>query len=109
MRNINIGKTLSEKLLNVPLKQRPLKVGGLLGNILKEARGDVVLLEHLEVLFEESLRVDPLTLLRNISRHHTIVAVWRGELRDGSLVYSIPGHPEYRSYPARDLVTVEVS
>ena len=72
---------------------------------------DLVLLDHLEILFEKSLKQYPLRLLQHISRNRTVVAVWSGILEEGSLIYAVPGHPEHRRYPATDLllVTAETS
>ena len=39
-------------------------------------------------------------------RNRTVVAAWNGTLDNGHLLYATPGHPEYRHYPARDLVVV---
>jgi hypothetical protein len=85
---------------------RPLKVAGLLGNLLEGVEEDGVLLDRIEILFDESLKVEPLTLLRGISRRRLVVVMWRGEFEAGNLVYGFPGHPEYRSYSARDVALV---
>ena len=83
-----------------------LQVARLLKEIVGEEVEDGVLLDHLEILFEKSLKQDPLRLLQGISRSRTIVAVWSGILEDGSLTYAVPGHPEHRRYPATDLLLV---
>jgi ATP-dependent helicase/nuclease subunit A len=106
MRRVNLGERLGGELLEVPAKRRPLKVARLLEDLLDDAGEDRVLLDHIEILFEESLKVEPLTLLRNVSRRRLVVVVWSGEIEAGNLVYGVPGHPEYRSYPARDVALV---
>jgi len=42
---------------------------------------DVVLLDNVEVLFDVSLKQDPLRLLQGLSRNKTVVAAWSGEIR----------------------------
>lgn len=106
IRRINVGEKLGEELLEVPAKRRPLKVAGLLQNLLEGVEDDRVLLDHIEVLFEESLKVEPLTLLRNLSRRRLVVVMWSGDIEAGNLVYGFPGHPEYRSYPSREVALV---
>lgn len=108
---INASMQLSERLLDLAARRRPLQVGRLLEEIVGKEEQEVVLLDHLEILFEASLRQDPLRLLQSISRSRTVVAVWSGILEDGSLTYAGPGHPEHRRYPATDLllVTAETS
>jgi hypothetical protein len=92
--------------MEIPAKSRPLKVAKLLEDLLDDVEDDGVLLEHIEILFEASLKVEPLTLLRSVARRRLVVVMWRGEIEAGNFVYGFPGHPEYRSYPARDLALV---
>ena len=104
---INVGERLGEELLEVPARSRPLKVASLLERLLDNVEGDMVLLDHIEILFNESLKVEPLTLLKSVSRQRPILVMWRGEIEAGNLVYGFPGHPEYRCYPAQDVTLVQ--
>ena len=104
---VNIGLELSRSLLEFPVRQRPLQVGPLLTQCVCRAAqggGDVVLLDNTELLFDASLQQDPLRLLQGVARNVTVVAAWTGEVREGSLRYAVPGHPEHRHYPAEDLL-----
>jgi len=103
---INVGEELAEVLLEVPANRRPLRVADLLEDLLDDVGDDGVLLDHIEILFEESLKVKPLTLLRSVSRRRLVVVMWSGEIEADNLVYGVPGHPEYRSCPARDVALV---
>ena len=108
LQRINVGEELGGKLLEVPARRRPLKVAGLLEDSVNAAGANGVVLDRIEILFEESLKAEPLTLLRNLSRKRLVIAMWSGKIEADSLVYGSPGHPEYRSYPARDLNLVHV-
>ncbi len=66
-------------------------------------------MDNIEILFEESLKVEPLRLLRGVSRRRLIVVMWSGEVEAGNLAYGVPGHPEYWSYSAQDLALVRLS
>ena len=103
---VNIGLELSRSLLEFPVGQRPLQVGLLLTQCVDSATqgGDVVMLDNTELLFDASLQQDPLRLLQGVARNVTVVAAWTGEVREGSLRYAVPGHPEHRHYPAEDLL-----
>lgn len=105
---VNVGLELSRRLLEFAAEQRPLQARPLLEEIIAEAAGDVVLLDNIAMLFEPSLQQDPLRLLQGVARNVTVVAAWTGELRDGTLRYAVPGHPEHRQYPAGDLLIVSV-
>ncbi len=106
LEHVNVGVELGERLLDLSVRQRPLRVGRLLEEIVRRPAGEAVLLDHLEILFEKTLKQDPLRLLQGISRSRTVVAVWSGILEDGTLSYAVPDHPEHRRYPATDVLLV---
>ena len=65
------------------------------------------MLDNLEVLFEPSLKINPLDLIKRLAHARSVVAVWPGELRDDRLVYARLGHPEYRDYTRDGIVVLE--
>ncbi|MEW6227553.1 MAG: BREX-3 system P-loop-containing protein BrxF [Bacillota bacterium] len=101
---INVNLELGRRLLDLTHWHRSLHVAQLLGDIVEGLEHQVVLLDNPEILFDASLRQDPLRLLQALSRNRTAVAAWNGTLENGHLVYVVPDHPEYRRYPALDLV-----
>ena len=103
---INVNLEISKRLLDITVRQRAFQVAQLLDNILHEIERDVVLLDNVEILFDQSLQQDPLKLLQGLSRNRTIVSTWNGEIKGSSLLYGAPGHPEYRRYAAKDCLTV---
>ena len=102
----NINLEVSRQMLDLTERQRPRHVQPLLERIVAEAEGEVVLLDNLEILFDVTLRLDPLRLLQGLSRSRTVVAVWTGSIKDGHLHYASPGHPEYRCYAVEGILTV---
>ena len=96
---INVSLDLSRRLLDLTERQRPIQAPLLLGRIFAETASNVVLLDNMELLFDVTLRQDPLRLLRRLSRRQTLVAAWNGSMDDGHIVHAVPGHPEYRRYP----------
>ena len=96
---INVGLELSRRLLDLTERQRRIRVPPLLGGIVAETAGDVVLLDNVEFLFDIALRQNPLGLLQRLSRRRTVVATWNGSMEDGHIVYAVPDHSEYRRYP----------
>jgi len=103
---INVNLELSRRLLDLTERQRSLQVPRLLGEIVKGNGDQVVLLDNIEILFDVSLKLDPLRLLQGISRNKMVVAAWNGSIANAYLTYATPDHPEYRRYPARDLLVV---
>ncbi|MCJ7724160.1 MAG: BREX-3 system P-loop-containing protein BrxF, partial [Anaerolineales bacterium] len=101
---INLGLELSQRLLNLTERQRILHLSQVVEQIIsKFSKETPVILDHIEVLFDPSLKVDPLRLLQGISRDRTLIAVWKGHITNVYLTYAIPEHPEYHKYPIQDL------
>lgn len=111
---INLNLELSKRLMDLTARQRTLQIQVLLDDVIAAAPGDIVLLDNIEILFDPALQQDPLRHFQSISRNRTVVVAWPGAVRrddrgQASLIYAAPGHPEYRRYPAADLVLIESS
>ena len=103
---INMNLELSRCMLELTQRQRQLQVSRLLRDVIRTARGQAVLLDNLEILFDTSLKLDPLRCLQDVARDRTVVAAWNGAVTAGHLTYATPDHPEYRQYALEDLVMV---
>ena len=102
---LNINLELSEQLLELTAKQRTLQLPRLLEDLVSD-KGQTVILDNIEILFDVDLQQDPLRLLQRISRNRNIVVAWNGRATNNKLVYAEPGHPEYRNYSATDFLIV---
>jgi|SRR5579863_4568198 len=102
---LNLSLELSRRLLDLAAGQRPVAVRRLMEDLLSGTTGPV-LCDNIELLFDVSLRQDPLHLLQLLSRQRTIVAAWNGSIAGGYLNYATPDHPEYRRYPVQDLLLI---
>lgn len=126
---LNVNLELSRRMLDLTERQRALQLPRLLSDVVSASEGDVVLLDNIELLFDVSLKQDPLRLLQGLSRNKTVVAAWSGEivtevkgpsaesnlkavsspqLRSLHVVYAVPHHPEYRRYPVQDFLAIEL-
>lgn len=105
---VNVNLEISRHMLDLTGRQRALRISRLLEDILREAEGEVVLLDNIEILFDRSLKQDPLRLLQGLSRNRTVVATWNGEIKENCLIYAAPEHPEYHRYPANELMVAEL-
>lgn len=94
-RYVNVNLILSERLLDLTIRQRAQRVARILGDIVDSHGGDVLLLDNTEMLFHPELRQDPLRLLQGLARNRTVVATWRGHLEGRILTYATPEHPEH--------------
>ena len=103
---ININLELSQRMLDLTERQRALQLPHILTEIVIAPKTDVVLLDNIEILFDVSLKQDPLRLLQGLSRNKTVVVSWSGSADGDNIVYAMPGHPEYRRYPVQDFLIV---
>ena len=101
---VNVNLDLSRRMLDLTERQRALQLPRLLREMLNDAAGEVVLFDNIEILFDVSLKQDPLRLLQGLSRNKTVVAAWNGSIDGNHMVYAVPDHPEYRRYMVRDFL-----
>lgn len=102
---LNLNLELSRRMLDLTERQRALQLPRVLEEVVSRDE-PLVLLDNIEILFDVTLKQDPLRLLQGVSRNRTVVAAWNGTLEGEYLTYATPEHPEYRRYPRRELVVV---
>lgn len=100
---LNVGAELGCRLAGMPLRQRHLQTTTILRVLAdRHATGDLLLLDNIELLFDRSLQLDPLDLLKRHAHARRVLAIWPGELqgdaRTGRLTYADMGHPEHQDY-----------
>lgn len=100
--NVNLG--LSRRMLDLTERRRALQLPRLLREIINDAKVEAVLLDNIEILFDLSLKQDPLRLLQGLSRNKTLVAAWNGSIDGDHMIYAVPNHPEYRRCMVRDFL-----
>ena len=105
---VNVNLALSSELLELTAKQRALRLPEIFARV-TDSEFDPLLLDNLEILFDDHLKQDPLRLLHGISRNRTVVASWSGHATARKLVYAEPGHAEHRNYEIGDVMIVQMS
>lgn len=109
MKVMNVGATLGSRLAAIPQRQRGLQTNVILRELADEyANNDLLLLDNIELLFDQTLKLDPLDLIKRHAHIRRVVAIWPGELVDGRLTYAQMGHPEYQDYGLDGLVPFEI-
>lgn len=93
-------------MLSMTGRQRALEAERLVGELVTEAGGEVLLLDDIELLFHPVLQIDPLRTLQNASRNAVVVAAWPGTYDGTTLTYAEPGHPEHRVYRGPEAILV---
>lgn len=106
---LNVGSELGRRLAAIPQKERPLQTISIMRELADQhVQGDLLLIDNIEILFDRTLQLDPLDLLKRHAHARRVVAVWPGELRDGRLTYAEMGHPEHQDYGIDGLVPFAV-
>jgi hypothetical protein len=96
-----IGRELSAALLPEPPARRPGAARRWVEIRLRElapAGRSPVLCTEIDLLFEPTLRLDPLRLLREASRATLLVVAWPGSYADDVLAYAVPEHGHYHTW-----------
>jgi len=105
---VNVNLELSRRMLDLTERQRALQLPRLFSEVVGPSATRLILLDNIEVLFDVSLKQDPLRLLQGLSRSRTVVAAWNGSIIGEHIVYAVPDHPEYKRYPLQGFVAVKL-
>ena len=103
---VDVGKKLSSSLIEVPVSLRSASVEDCFAACLGESPSAVTCLDHLEILFEPSLRVNPVALIKGASRHAVLVVSWPGTVSTGHLFFGASDHPSYMDISEHELESV---
>ena len=106
---LNFNLALSEKLMLLPAKDWQLSALSISQNLILSCKQEILLLDNLEILFDAQLLLNPVKLLKSVSRNQMIVMTWNGSFENGRLIYARPGHSEYRSETNIDFPVIDLN
>ena len=106
---INLSLLLSQRLLSQSRRQRSLNAEAVAIDVVDEHLKSGLCLDDIELLFDTTLKTNPLVFLQDISRNRHIVATWNGVVSGGELRYGHTGHPDYFSQPVNGFPVVSVA
>ncbi len=102
---LRVGAELGSKLAAFPQRRRQLQTTSILRELADQhAKDNLLLIDNIELLFDRTLQLDPLDLLKQHARVRRVVAVWPGQMNEGRLTYATTGHPEHQDYGTDGLV-----
>ena len=105
---ININLSLSEALMPYPRQKRPVVVSGLFYTFF-ETDSPGYLIDNTELLFDNSLKINPIYLLKNASRNRTIVCSLNGQMNGNDFIYAEANHPEYFRETLNDINIIDLN
>ena len=100
---LNVNRLLAENLLELGVRERVIRCQAVLVDAIAMSGGTTVVLDNIELLFEDHLKQDPLRLLKSLSRTTTLVVSWPGSFDGRNLTFAEPGHRDYRNYADPDV------
>lgn len=108
--HLNVSYELGRQLGFTSCSERSFLVGDMLRDMAeKYGRNIPLLLDNLELLFEPSLKISPLDLLKRLAHSRPILAVWPGLLQGENLTYADMTHPEYRNYSSDGITILKIT
>lgn len=106
---LNLNLVLSKELLELSDKQRPIRLQTALMGILDGGKTDLILIDNIELLFDITLKQDPMRLFKYASRNKTLVISWNGKIFRDHIIYATEGHSDYRRYPIKGFHVIEAN
>jgi hypothetical protein len=106
---INLSLLLSQRLLSQNRRQRSLNAEDAATEVVDANLKSGLCLDDTELLFDSTLRLNPLVFLQDISRNRFIVATWNGVITGGGLRFGHAGHPDYFSQAVSGYPVVSVA
>ena len=106
---LSVGRELSAVLLSEPPARRSRTARQWIEARLGQMAPGPVLCTEIDLLFEPTLNLNPLGLLRHVSRVTRLVVIWPGSCLDDVLAYAVPGHGHYHTWrkPEVSIVVLE--
>jgi hypothetical protein len=95
---LSVGGELSAVLFSEIPQRRSRAVRQWMKLHLREMAPGPVLCTEIDLLFDPTLKLDPLRLMRDVGRITRLVITWPGSYADNVLAYAVPEHSHYRTW-----------
>ena len=82
---------VTEEILEMSPKMRPQQAPNKIEESLDILHAEVILIDNVEVFMAPVVNLEPLALVKQISKKHTVVVGWPGDYYDGKLVLDYNG------------------
>lgn len=95
---LSVGRELSIALLSEPPMRRSRAARRWMKTRVGQMTPGPVLCTEIDLLFDPTLKLDPLRLMRDVGQVTRLVVTWPGSYVDNVLAYAVPGHSHYRTW-----------
>ena len=93
--HLRVGRQLSAALLDLSPRLRAVSAEDSVQDLLLATEADMICLDHLDILFDPSLRLNAVDMIQNASRRFVLVASWPGTIHRKSLSFGPEDHPAH--------------
>ena len=102
---LDLNSLLAQILVTTAPQQRFTLAIQSFKTTIKRIHQSTVICSGINILFEPTLKIDPLRLFRDTSRQQQtrLIVLWPGTYRLNILAYATPKHSHYRSWSQPDL------
>lgn len=87
-----------DEFLEIPRADRPEKAIDLIANAIRRLNARVVMIDNVGFLFAPILNLNPVAMLKQLSRECPIIVSWRGKLDGNTLYFEHNGDPKYAKF-----------
>ena len=106
--SVSLNKKISKLLIGNSATTFSRKIIDWLSRKIKEIDEDIILFTDIEILFQPSLKLNPLTIFNQISRNTSLLVMWPGEFKNNTLSYASPEHAHYRTWANPGVEIIQV-
>lgn len=100
---LSLAGELNPQLVALTPERRERQADKLVGDLLARFRSGPILCTNITILFEPTLHLDPLRLLRRTSKSVPLIVLWPGSANERILTYAVPDHAHHRVWPIQEL------
>ena len=91
-----------DEFLEIPRADRPEKAMSLISTAIHRLNARVVMIDNVEFLFATMLNLNPVQMLKDLSKECPIIVSWRGSLEGNTLYFEHNGDPKYAKFTIED-------
>lgn len=96
---LNIGLVFGQHLASSDEFNRRSNATEILEKICADfTESGLLIVDNIEILFDQTLALNPMSVLKKISRNRAAIVVWPGDVKNGRLQYATPNHPEFQDH-----------
>jgi len=103
----NLNYEISHKLHDVPRNDWDMHIDSVIGE-LSSVTDQQILIDNIEILFSPEFDLNPLQILKRLSRTHVVIASWPGSYSGGQLFHGDIMDDEYFVAKSAEIVDIEI-